>query len=270
MPLSTDGRPPRAQAIDTIHAALDAGVRLVDTADAYCLTDADTGHNEALVADALATWAGPRDEVVVATKGGHVRDAQGGWATDGRPEHLADAARRSRDRLGVDRIRLYQFHRPDPLVPFERSVEAVAQLVDDGVVLDVGFSNVDVAQLEHARSVLTVASVQNEMSPYVPSADVVAWCEAHDVPFLAWAPLGGAGRAARLGEDATTQPFADLARRLGATTAQVVLAWLVARSPVIVPIPGARRPASILASVEAVGLHLPPGDLAALEHAVAG
>src|SRR3954469_19199975 len=165
MHLSESGRPPRPEAIDTIHTALDNGAVLVDTADAYCQHVGGTGHNEVLVAEALAAWSGDRSRVTIATKGGHVRDRYGRWDVDGRPQHLIAAALASRERLGVDSIALYQFHRPDPSVPFRSSVEALAQLQRDGVVERVGLSNVDVAKVETALDVIHIASVQNELSP---------------------------------------------------------------------------------------------------------
>jgi aryl-alcohol dehydrogenase-like predicted oxidoreductase len=214
MPLSTSGRPGRDDAIRALHIALDAGVRVVDTADAYCLDRADTGHNEILVAEGLAAWDGPREEVFVATKGGHVRDEDGRWLVDGRREHLLDAAERSRDRLGVETIALYQWHRPDPSVPLEESMEAIAALLAAGVVANAGVSNLDVEQLERATAIAPIVSVQNELSPYEgDSWDVVRWCEEHQVTFLAWGPLGGAGRAKSVGRDAATRAFGEVADR---------------------------------------------------------
>src|SRR3954451_10124353 len=140
MHLSERGRPSRPEAIDTIHTALDRGARLVDTADAYCQHAGETGHNEVLVAEALVAWTGDQSTVTVATKGGHVRDRDGRWDVDGRPQHLIAAALATRERLRVEAIALYQFHRPDPSVPFSSSVETLAQLQRDGVVTRVGLS----------------------------------------------------------------------------------------------------------------------------------
>jgi aryl-alcohol dehydrogenase-like predicted oxidoreductase len=133
MPLSTADRPPEPDAVRVIHAALDAGVRLLDTADVYCLSDEDLGHNERLMAKALREWNGPRDEVIVATKGGMTRP-DGRWDRNGRPEHLRRACDRSLQALGVDRIDLYQFHTPDPRVPFAESVGMLAELQQIGKV----------------------------------------------------------------------------------------------------------------------------------------
>lgn len=257
MPLSTSGRPSRTRAIETIHRALDAGIRLIDTADAYCLSSADTGHNEGLVAEAVSTWGGPTNEVVLATKGGHVRDRAGNWHTDGRPEHIIAAARASRERLKVTSIRLYYFHRPDPHVPFLESVGALATLLEEGVVRSVGLSNVDVQQLDEAAALVDVAAVQNSFSPYDDSSlPVIDWCEQRGVPFVAWAPLGGAQRAGALGSDPKTAPHAIIAAQLGVSVAQIVLAWAMAFSPVIVTIPGARRPESIVGAAKAASIQL--------------
>jgi aryl-alcohol dehydrogenase-like predicted oxidoreductase len=262
MPLSTSGRPQRSDAIATLHAAFDAGVRMVDTADAYCLAAADTGHNELLVAEAIAAWTGPRSEIVVATKGGHVRDADGGWHTDGRPEHIVRAAAASRQRLGVGTIALYYFHRPDPMVPFVRSVEAMAALLDDGTIGSVGLSNVNVEQLEVAMGMVPVSAVQNSFSPYDGSSrDVMAWCEANGLQFVAWAPLGGQGRAATLGSDVETQLHGRLASAHGVSVAQMVLAWILARSPAASVIPGARRARSIIDAVAAESVVLSADEI---------
>ena len=263
MPLSTAGRPGRAQAVRTVHAALDAGVRLVDTADAYCLDRADTGHNEVLVAEALASWSGDRDDVVVATKGGHVRGDDGSWAVDGRPEHLRAACDASRARLRVDAIDLYQFHRPDPSVPFTESVGAAADLQHEGKVRHVGLSNVDVDQIEEAWGIVEVASVQNRLGPdFRSSLDEVQRCAERGIAFLAWAPLGGGRSAGRLGE---LQPaFAELAAARDVSPQRVAIAWALAAGATVIPIPGACRPETICDSVAAADLELDEAELAAL------
>jgi aryl-alcohol dehydrogenase-like predicted oxidoreductase len=262
MPLSTSGRPSDGQAVATLHSAFDAGVRHVDTADAYCLSADDTGHNELLVASAINSWHGPAREIVVATKGGHVRDGLGGWDTDGRPDHIIRAAHASRRRLQVDSIPLYYLHRPDPRVPYVESVGALLTLLEQGVVRAVGISNVSVEQAEAAAGLVPVTAVQNSLSPYdLASTSVVGWCEGRDVTFVAWAPLGGSGRAGRLGGDPKSAAFAEVAERHHVSAAQVVLAWLLAYSPVIGAIPGARRPSSIVDSVGAETLQLTGAEL---------
>jgi aryl-alcohol dehydrogenase-like predicted oxidoreductase len=263
MPLSLAGRPDEAQAVRTIHAALDAGVTLLDTADAYCRDQSDFGHGERLVAKALAAWGGDRDRVLVATKGGHTRPG-GSWDLDGRPEYLRQACEASLERLGVEAIGLYQFHRPDPKVPFAESVGALAELRAAGKVRLVGLSNVSVDQIRQARELVEVASVQNEFSPrFRRSEGELAWCAANRIAFLPWSPLGGIGRGRDLG--GRHRAFAEVAEAHGVSPQQVALAWELAKAPVVIPIPGSSRPETILDSVAAAGLRLTADELARLD-----
>ena len=169
MPLSVEGRPDEAQAVRTVHAALDAGVTLLDTADAYCLGPDEIGHNERLLAEALASWSGDRDAVLVATKGGHTRPPDGSWALDGRPGHLRAACEASLRALGVEAIGLYQFHRPDPDVPWAESIGAMEELRVEGKVRLVGVSNADPDQIREAAGITpildSVAAAELELSP---------------------------------------------------------------------------------------------------------
>jgi aryl-alcohol dehydrogenase-like predicted oxidoreductase len=264
MPLSTKtDRPSREDAVAVVHAALDAGVTLVDTADAYARDEAEFGHNESLVAEALAS-SGATD-VLVATKGGHTRQGSD-WLLDGSPAYLRRACEASLRRLGVDAIGLYQFHRPDPDTPWEDSMGALRQLADDGLVQMVGISNADVAQIDVARSIVgpALVSVQNQFSPgWRFSADEVAHCAAHGLAFLPWSPFGGVTAAGSL--SATAPAFAEVADELGVSVYQVTLAWHLAQSDVVVPIPGASRPASIQDSAAAADLRLTPEQLARLD-----
>jgi aryl-alcohol dehydrogenase-like predicted oxidoreductase len=263
MLLSIAGRPGEAQAIRTVHAALDAGVTLIDTADAYCLGGDELGHNERLLRKALDAWPGDRDRVLVATKGGHTRPGRE-WGLDGRPEHLRQACEASLAALGVEAIGLYQFHRPDPKVPFVESVGAMAELKAAGKVRMVGLSNVSVDQIRQARELVEVASVQNEFSPrFRRSEGELAFCAAQRIAFLPWSPLGGMGRGRDLG--GRHRAFAEVAEAHGVSPQQVALAWELAKAPVVIPIPGARRPESILDSAAAAGLRLSPDDLARLD-----
>jgi aryl-alcohol dehydrogenase-like predicted oxidoreductase len=252
MNLSIPGRPERDQAIRTIHAALDAGMELVDTADCYALGAADVGHNERLVSEALATWPGARP--IVATKGGVVRPNDG-WAHDGRPAHLRAACEASLAALGVDAIDLYQLHRVDENTPLEDSVGELARLRQEGKVRAVGLSNATVDELERARAIVPIASVQNEASPYVPTGltdGVLAYCEAHAIAFLAYAPVGGW----RAGETAHLPALREVADALAATPFEVALAWLLHRSRALIPIPGASRPENARSSARAATLAL--------------
>jgi aryl-alcohol dehydrogenase-like predicted oxidoreductase len=261
MPLSLAGRPD--EAVWTIHAALDAGVTLIDTADAYCRDQSDFGHGERLVAKALAAWRGDRDRVLVATKGGHIRPG-GSWDLDGRPEYLRQACEASLKALGVEAIGLYQFHRPDPKVPFTESVGALAELRAAGKVRLVGLSNVSIDQIRQARELVEVASVQNEFSPrFRRSEGELAWCAANRIAFLPWSPLGGIGRGRDLG--GRHRAFADVAEAHGVSPQQVALAWELAKAPVVIPIPGSSRPETILDSAAAASLRLTADELARLD-----
>jgi aryl-alcohol dehydrogenase-like predicted oxidoreductase len=263
MPMSLAGRPDESQSIQTIHAALDAGVTLIDTADAYCIDESDVGHGERLVARALATWPGDRDGVLVATKGGHTRPG-GDWELDGRPEHLRRACEASLRALRVEAIGLYQFHRPDPKVPFIESVGAMAELKKAGKVRMVGLSNVSVDQIKQARQLIQVASVQNEFSPrFRRSEGELAFCAAERIAFLPWSPLGGIGRGRDLGD--RHRAFGEVAEAHGVSAQQVALAWELAKAPTVIPIPGSSRPETILDSAAAASLRLSDDELDRLD-----
>ncbi len=266
MPMSTAGHmPDEAQSIRTIHAALDAGIRLIDTADAYTPSHTDVGHNERLVAKALASWGGDADSVLVSTKGGHVRTPSGGWARDSRPEYLFQACDRSLKALGVESIGLYFHHRPDPEVPYEVAVGAIKDLVQAGKVQAAGISNANPEQMRVALEILgdDLVAVQNEFSPrFRTSEPEIDVADEIDIAFLSWSPLGGMGSASDLGSDHAA--FGEIAAAHGVSPQQVCLAWQLARSPRIVPIPGASRPESILDSVQAVDLELTDEELGRL------
>lgn len=263
MPVSVDeGEPPRDQALATIHASLDAGVRLLDTADAYS-PGWRMGHNEELVAEALRSWAGDAGDVLVATKGGHVRTHDGKWQLDGRPEHLRDACEASLRRLGVEAIGLYQHHRPDPDVPYAETLGAMRELHHAGKVRMVGISNADPGQIRMAHDMLPLASVQNQYSPSFRSSEPeLELCAELGVAFLPWSPLGGMSSAADLGSD--HRAFAEVAERHDATPQQVCLAWMLAKDEVVIPIPGSSRPETARASATAADLELTGDDLALL------
>ncbi len=267
MPLSIDGRPDEARAIATIHRALDAGVTLIDTADAYCLDETDFGHNELLIARALASYEGDASDVLVATKGGHTRPG-GDWDVNGRPDYLIAAAEASRDRLGVESIGLYQFHRPDPSVPYAESVGALKHLLDEGVIAMAGISNADPDQIQAANEILggRLASVQNQFSPaFRSSLAELELCAELGIAFLPWSPLGGIGKAGALGSSHTA--FQEVADAHGVSPQQVCLAWELALAPIVIPIPGASRPESIEDSVQAATLTLTDDEVARLSQA---
>jgi aryl-alcohol dehydrogenase-like predicted oxidoreductase len=256
MPLSIEGRPDEERAIATIHMALDAGVTLIDTADAYSLGGDDSGHNEALVARALASY-GDTQDVLVATKGGHARPGDGTWTQNGHPDYLKEAAKASAARLEVEAIDLYQFHRPDPAVPYAESIGALAELLDEGVIRMAGISNASVVQILEADQVLggRLVSVQNQFSPsFRSSLPELELCAEREIAFLPWSPLGGIGSAASLGS--THSVFREIADAHGVSPQQVALAWQLALAPVVIPIPGSTRPESIRDSAQASDLVL--------------
>ena len=199
--LSNEGRPDEAGAIATIHAALDLGVSLIDTADAYALSEEDFGHNELLVRQALSSYGLTARDVLVATKGGHTREGTA-WGIDGRPDYLKRACRESLRRLGVEAIGLYQLHWPDPAVPFAESVGALRDLLDDGLIQMAGISNADSSHIAIALDVLgsRLASVQNELSISARASEPeAALCSERGIAFLAYQPLGGRTGASGLG-----------------------------------------------------------------------
>ncbi|MFA3877944.1 aldo/keto reductase [Streptomyces sp. MMCC 100] len=265
MPMSIEGRPDAEQSIATIHGALDAGVTLIDTADSYHRDANEVGHNEELIARALREYGAGAADVLVATKGGHLRPGDGTWTRNGDPEYLKRAAKESARRLGVDAIGLYQFHRPDPAVPYADSVGAVRELLDEGVILMAGISNADVAQIEEAREVLggRLVSVQNQFSPAFRSSQAeLEHCAEHGIAFLPWSPLGGIANAKDLA--ARHGVFQQVADEIGTSVHQVALAWQLALAPVVIPIPGASRPASIRDSAAAADLELTTDQIALL------
>jgi aryl-alcohol dehydrogenase-like predicted oxidoreductase len=266
MPMSIEGRPDdENRSIATIHAALDAGITLIDTADAYHLDSSDIGHNETLIAKALSSYGGDTSGVLVATKGGHLRPGGGAWTLDGSPEHLKQAAEDSLKRLGVEAIGLYQFHRPDPKTPYEDSVGAIRDLLDAGKIQMAGISNANPEQIRQANEILggRLVSVQNQFSPAFRSSEPeLELCDELGIAFLPWSPLGGISNAGELGSKHPA--FHSLAAELGVSPQKLTLAWMLAKSPVVIPIPGSSRPETIRDSYSAVDLTLTPDQVATL------
>jgi len=240
MRLSTRRDRDDGQGLAVLHAALDAGVTLLDTADAYGRDETDAGHNERLIARALASWGGDRSRVTVATKGGLTRP-EGRWVPDGRARHLTAACEASRRALGVDRLDLYQLHAIDPRTPLATSVRALAALRERGWVAAVGLCNVTRRQIEEASRITRISAVQVELSPFEEESfrnGVAELCLAEEIRLLAHRPLGGADRRPRLEKDPLLRELAESHR---ATPQAVVLAWLLDLSPLIVPLPGPTR-----------------------------
>jgi aryl-alcohol dehydrogenase-like predicted oxidoreductase len=266
MPLSTEGRPAEPVSLAVIRAVLDAGVTLIDTADVYCRSDEDIGHNERLIARALKSWSGPAESVLVATKGGLTRP-QGRWERNGRPEHLRQACDRSLKALGIERIDLYQLHAPDPDVPLAESVGAIAELRREGKIRWVGLSNVSVDEIELARGVVPIQTVQNRLSPFFREAlrdGVVEHCGRTGIGFLAYSPVGGGRLNKKLPDHPVVGP---IAARLGVSAHVVTLAWVLAQGGSVIVIPGGRTGEHALDSLRASTLELDPSDLAAIDEA---
>lgn len=266
MHLSIDGRPPEAQSVRVLQAALEAGVTLIDTADVYCLNQFDIGHNERLIATALASWPGAREAVTVATKGGVVRP-DGRWESDARPAQLRAACDRSLLALGVERIDLYQLHAPDPRVPLADSVGELGRLREAGKVRWIGLSNVSVAQIREAQAIGPIASVQNRLSPFFRealAAGVVAYCAQQGIGFLAYSPTGGGRLTLKLPGHPV---LARIAAARGLSAHAVVLAWVLAQSPTVIAIPSARTVEHALDSVGAAAVELSADELAAIDAA---
>uniref|UniRef100_A0AAU1ZRT7 Aldo/keto reductase n=1 Tax=Streptomyces sp. NBC_00093 TaxID=2975649 RepID=A0AAU1ZRT7_9ACTN len=265
MPMSIEGRPDEARSLATIHAALDAGLTLIDTADAYHRDADEVGHNETLIAKALSTHERGAD-VLVATKGGHLRPGDGSWTLNGSPAYIKEACEASLRRLGVEAIGLYQFHRPDPKVPYGESVGAIRDLLDEGKIRLAGISNANPDQIRQANEILggRLVSVQNQFSPAFRSSEPeLRLCDELGIAFLPWSPLGGISRAGGLGS--TYAAFARVAEAHGVSPQRVCLAWMLAKSPVVVPIPGSSRPETIRDSAAAVELALSAEELAELD-----
>jgi aryl-alcohol dehydrogenase-like predicted oxidoreductase/histidinol phosphatase-like enzyme/predicted kinase len=264
MRLSTEPDRDDANSLAVLHAALDAGITLLDTADVYCLNDSERGHNERLISRALATWTGDRSRLTVATKGGMTRP-QGRWEPDGRAKHLVAACQASRRALGVERIDLYQLHAPDPRVPLATSVRALAGLKRDGLIQAIGLSNVTVGQIEEARSIADIDSIQVELSLWQDHhflSGVAEYCVAHRMPLLAHRPLGGRRSLPRTARDPV---LAAIAARHGATPFEIALAWLADLAEVIVPLPGATRVETAQSIARAAAISLSDDDRARLD-----
>ena len=243
------GDPPDPdQARTTLRRVVELGVNFIDTADSY-----GPEVSERLIAEALHPYP---DDLVIATKGGLVRPGPGRWDADGRPEHLREACEGSLRRLRLDQIPLYQLHRPDPRVPLAESLGMLVQLKDEGKIAHIGISNVSRAQLRAAQQVTTVVSVQNRYNAADrQSESMVDACEQEQIAFLPWAPVQQAG---------SNPAVAEAAKRHDASPRQIVLAWLLARSPQILPIPGTGTPGHAEANVAAAAIELSPGEVAAI------
>jgi aryl-alcohol dehydrogenase-like predicted oxidoreductase len=245
------GEPPdHDQAIATLRKAVELGVNFIDTADAY---GPDVSEN--LIAEALHPYP---DDLVIATKGGLIRSGPDEWSADGRPEHLREACEGSLRRLRLEQIPLYQFHRVDPKVPLAESLGAIAELKAEGKIRHVGISNVNEAQLKQAQQITAIVSVQNRYNVKDrQSQAVLDLCEQEGLVFLPWAPV-------QQGDE--NVGVAVAARNHGATKHQVIIAWLLASSPQILPIPGTGSPDHAAENIAAAGLELTADELSAITY----
>ena len=253
----------REQAIATIHHAIDLGITLLDTANVYSPTWDTFGHNETLVAEAMRTYSGSADisKVVIATKGGIIKPAENVVERDGTREGLLKACEASLKRLNTSSIELYQFHRHDPSVTYTEQMLSLKALKDAGMVKRIGLSNAQGPELAVALEILGgpndggVVSIQNEYSPrYRGEQDVLDKCAELGIAFLPWSPLGGAAQAGEVGS--RYSDFATVATEVGATAQEVVLAWLLALTPVMIPIPGATKTATVDSIIRSTELKL--------------
>jgi aryl-alcohol dehydrogenase-like predicted oxidoreductase len=243
------GEPPsRDQAIATLRRVVELGVNFIDTADSY-----GPSVSEELIAEALHPYP---DDLVIATKGGLTRPGPNRWDTDGHPEHLREACEGSLRRLRLEQIPLYQLHRPDPSVPLADSLGAIAELKNEGKIRHVGISNVSEGQLREAQKIVPIVSVQNRYNVVDRrSQSIIDLCEQDQLVFLPWAPIQ---------ETEKRVAVAVAAERHGATEHQVVLAWLLAISPAILPIPGTGSPAHAEDNIGAASLELSPQEIRAI------
>jgi aryl-alcohol dehydrogenase-like predicted oxidoreductase len=267
-----------SQAIRTIHAALDGGVRLIDTAINYCMAEAEMGRNERLVAKALRSWSGDTDEVLVVCKGGNRRTDDEPAVRDGRPENLRWSCDTSLRALNVDSLGLYMLHAPDPAVRLADSFGTLADLQQEGKIQMVGASNLGRRELAEARAIVDIVAVENQLAPTGPARllpevgrmvtpqaalPLARLCAQEEIAFLAWGPLGGQVGATKL---AKGQPaIAAIADRRGVSPQQIALAWGLAQAPSVIPIPAARRPETILDSLKAWDVELSEEELAAID-----
>lgn len=257
-------RPAIEVALATVRHALEQGILLFDTANCYGRDGFDQGYSENLLNHAFVTGGvKPGRDVLLTTKGGMYRSREGDWHTDGRPEHVLAACEGSLSRFRVDSFFLYQFHRPDPGVPFLETLGAFQTLREQGKIQHIGVSNVTMDQLESAVRVTEIASVQNAFSPFATeSREQLEFCEAHNIAFLPWAPLGSARRVE------VWNVLQGLADEMGISVPSLLLAWHVAQSPVSIPIPGITEPFMVDEAILGITTNIDPATVLQIERAI--
>ena len=267
---ATDPERRYSHAIPGMHAALDAGVTFLDTANIYAPAWDAIGHNEEVVKEALSMWEGDKSNLVIATKGGISRSEGEVWGRNGSLDHLLHAVELSMEHLGVDQIQLYQHHRQDPTIDLETQIENFGELKSRGLIQQIGLSNYSAEQLRVAIDILGgpddggVISIQNEFSPfYRNDLDVLDVCTEFGLAFLPWSPLGGKQRIPEL-ESGSFGGFAAMAADKGVSVERLVIAWLLHYSPVIIPIPGPTRPENVRDTMAAADLALTADEVTTL------
>ena len=262
MLLALRHRPPIDEAVKVVHAAIEAGVEFIDTANVYCTDNQDIGLNERTIAQALASI--DSENIVVATKGGLTRP-QGRWERRGSPQRLRSACEQSLTDLNVEAITLYQLHAPDSMVPFSDSVGELSRLQSEGKIIHIGLSNVTRELLDEARSIATITSVQNRCNVF-RQTDVrngmIEHCRNNSITYIAYSPLGGGSGIEALREEPA---LTEIAHAHGATVFQIALAWLLRKRDNILPIPGASRISSAVSSAHAAKIELTDEDMERLD-----
>ncbi len=263
MPLSLEGRPNEAQALEVFNTFVNGGGNFIDTANVYCVDDSDVGHNEQLVAKALRQFKNAND-IFVGSKGG-LRRPKGKWTVDASPAWLRQSCEKSLQDLNCDSIFLYQLHSPDPDIPLTDSVGELSKLQEEGKVQHIGLSNVNVDHIELALSVTKIMSIQNRCNLFERTSfknGVIQFCENKDITFIAHSPVGGHYQHAQRSENALLK---KLAVKYDVSTYQIMIAWLLHKSGYIFPIPGASKTSSIKDSMQAVNVELCKEDMQILE-----
>lgn len=271
MSMSLSGRPPEPQAIETIHRALALGITLIDTADAYCIDESDKHHNERLINKALQQYNGDTSQVFTVTKGGFMR-TNGDWLANGNPDYLRQTIQASFDALGGDKpIDLWLYHTPDPKYSIKESLTPAKEAIEKGLVRFVGVSNFSVSQIKQAREVVDIAAVENQYNLWHRNPEfngVLEYCEQEKLTFLAWSPLGGVGGKRRTSNLDELTILNELAAAKGVSLYCILLAWLRAKSPVVVPIVGARKASSIEDSARSVAIQLSEEEIRRIDNSV--
>lgn len=263
MPMSLAGRPDEAQAIKVIETFVNLGGNFIDTANVYCIDDADIGHNERLINKAL-TQIGKRDSVIIATKGG-LRRPNGGWVPDGNPAWIRESCEKSLKDLNVETIDLYQLHAVDPNFGLINSLEEIVKLQEEGKIKQIGLSNVSLNQLQAALTHTSIVSVQNRCNPFEKEDfhnQIIDFCAEHDIAYIAHSPMGGHYGYGKLNWNAL---LARLGQKYNASAYRITLAWLLAKGNHLLPIPGASKVSSIEDSMSAMDLKLDLEDIDAID-----